>query len=37
MLIYIDKASEKKRNICNLNNFVGFFSYVYIYVYKENI
>ena len=31
MLIYIDKASEKKRNICNLHNFVVFF-FICIYI-----
>ena len=31
---YIDKASEKKINICNLNKFcVFFYSYIYIYIY----
>ena len=29
---HIDKASEKKRNICGFDKFVCFFIYIYIYM-----
>ena len=28
--MYIDKASEKKRNICNFNKFCVFLLFIYI-------
>ena len=32
-LYYIDKASEKKINICKLNKFCVFFLYIYIHTF----
>ena len=31
--VYIDKASEQKRNICNLNKFLVFFLVFFIHIY----
>ena len=33
ILLYIHKASEKKKNICNLNKFCVFSIHTYIYIY----
>ena len=36
ILLHIDKASEKKRNICNFSKFCVFlFIYIYIYIYMN--